>query len=148
MIFVPACFNMTTGPAHWALAFRSRALDNQVFMAGCAQARQNSGYISYGHSIITSPWGDVVGQMDEREGLMIREIDLSQVEKVREELPLLKQRRKDVYTLSLGDRFADSLSAPPDSHTKVSKEATENGSDCKMGKGAAEFGASRPVLWP
>ena len=97
-IFVPACFNMTTGPAHWELAFRSRALDNQVFMAGCAQARQNSGYISYGHSIITSPWGDVVGQMDEREGYMIREIDLDQVEKVREELPLLKQRREDVYT--------------------------------------------------
>ena len=98
MIFVPACFNMTTGPAHWELAFRSRALDNQVFMAGCAQARQSSGYISYGHSIITSPWGDVVGQMDEREGYMIREIDLDQVEKVREELPLLKQRREDVYT--------------------------------------------------
>ena len=102
MIFVPACFNMTTGPAHWELAFRSRALDNQVFMAGCAQARQNSGYISYGHSIITSPWGDVVGQMDEREGYMIREIDLDQVEKVREELPLLKQRREDVYTLVQG----------------------------------------------
>ena len=97
MIFVPACFNMTTGPAHWELTFRARALDNQVFMAGCSQARQNSGYISYGHSIITSPWGEVVGQMDEREGLMIREIDLNQVAKVREELPLLKQRRADVY---------------------------------------------------
>ena len=39
-----------------------------------------------------------MGQMDEREGYMIREIDLDQVEKVREELPLLKQRREDVYT--------------------------------------------------
>ena len=99
MIFVPACFNMTTGPAHWELAFRARALDNQVFMAGCSQARQNSGYISYGHSLVTSPWGDVVGQMDEREGLLVCEIDPDQVRKVREELPFLKQRRTDVYSL-------------------------------------------------
>ena len=99
MIFVPACFNMTTGPAHWELAFRARALDNQVFMAGCSQARQNSGYISYGHSLVTSPWGDVVGKMDEREGLLVCEIDPDQVRKVREELPFLKQRRTDVYSL-------------------------------------------------
>ena len=99
MIFVPACFNMTTGPAHWELSFRARALDNQVFMAGCSQARQNSGYISYGHPLITSPWGDVVGQLDEREGLLICEIDLDQVRRVREELPFLKQRRTDVYSL-------------------------------------------------
>ena len=38
MIFVPAAFNMTTGPAHWELAFRARALDNQIYMLGCAPA--------------------------------------------------------------------------------------------------------------
>ena len=50
-----------------------------------------------------------MGQMDEREGCMIREIDLSQVERVREELPLLMQRRKDVYTVSQRDRSTDSV---------------------------------------
>lgn len=37
-IFVPAAFNMTTGPAHWELTFRARALDNQIYMVGCAPA--------------------------------------------------------------------------------------------------------------
>ena len=97
MIFVPASFNMTTGPAHWELSFRARALDNQVFMAGCSQARQETGYISYGNSMITSPWGEVTARMDEKEGLLIADIDLMQVKRVREELPFLRQRRTDVY---------------------------------------------------
>lgn len=108
MIFVPACFNMTTGPAHWELAFRARALDNQVYMAGCAQARiqdsswssgQKPVYISYGHSIITSPWGDVTAQMDEQEGVLLQEVDFGRVFDIRDQLPLLRQRRRDIYTL-------------------------------------------------
>ena len=48
MIFVPAAFNMTTGPAHWELTFRARALDNQIYMLGCAPARDiQAGYISW-----------------------------------------------------------------------------------------------------
>ena len=101
MIIVPAAFNMTTGPAHWELSFRARAMDNQVFMAGCSQARQETGYISYGNSIVTSPWGDVITRMDEKEGMELADVDLSRVGEVREQLPFLRQRRKDVYTLRL-----------------------------------------------
>lgn len=43
MIFVSAAFNMTTGPAHWELSFRARALDNQIYMLGCAPARDTQG---------------------------------------------------------------------------------------------------------
>ncbi|MBS5301324.1 MAG: carbon-nitrogen hydrolase family protein [Clostridiaceae bacterium] len=99
VIFVPAAFNMTTGPAHWEFSFRARALDNQVFMVGCSQARQSEGYISYGNSIITSPWGEVLAKMDEKEGMMIQDIDLGRVDEVREQLPLIKQRRTDIYRL-------------------------------------------------
>ena len=90
---------MTTGPAHWELLFRARALDDQVFMAGCSQARnaEAGGYISYGHSIVVSPWGEVLAQMDEREGMIIQEIDLSVPDRIREQLPVLKQRRTDLY---------------------------------------------------
>ncbi len=101
MIIVPAAFNMTTGPAHWELSFRARALDNQVFMVGCSQARQQTGYISYGNSIVTSPWGDVVARMDEKEGMELVDVDLGRVAEVREQLPFLRQRRKDVYSLEL-----------------------------------------------
>ena len=99
MVFVPAVFNMTTGPVHWEIIFRVRAIDNQLFMAGCSQARRREDYISYGNSLITSPWGDVVGRLNEKEGMLLREIDLSEVERTREELPFLKQRRMDVYSL-------------------------------------------------
>lgn len=99
-IFVPAAFNMTTGPAHWELSFRTRALDNQIYMIGCAPMRDESaGYISWGHSIVTDPWGRVIDMMDEKEGVLLTELDLDYEEQVREELPLLKSRRKDMYRL-------------------------------------------------
>ena len=98
VIFVPAAFNMTTGPAHWELSFRTRALDNQIYMVGCAPARDvSAGYISWGHSIVTDPWGTVLDILDEKEGILLAELDMDYEEQVREELPLLKSRRKDMY---------------------------------------------------
>lgn len=100
VIFVPAAFNMTTGPAHWELSFGTRALDNQIYMVGCAPARDvSAGYISWGHSIVTDPWGRVTGMLDENEGILLAELDMDYEEQVREELPLLKSRRKDMYKL-------------------------------------------------
>ena len=101
VIFVPAAFNMTTGPAHWELSFRTRALDNQIYMVGCAPARDvSAGYISWGHSIVTDPWGRVTDMLDEKKGILLTELDMDYEEQVREELPLLKSRRKDIYQLS------------------------------------------------
>ena len=98
ILFYPGAFNMTTGPAHWELLFRSRALDNQVFCVGVAPAlNESASYHSYGHSIITNPWGEVITQGDEKEDLIIAEIDLSEIKKVREEIPLLKNKRNDLY---------------------------------------------------
>ncbi|WP_313131541.1 carbon-nitrogen hydrolase family protein [Anaerocolumna sp.] len=98
LVIIPASFNMTTGPQHWELLFRARALDNQVYMAGCASAANlQSSYRSWGHSIITDPWGDVLGQLDEKEGILTRKLDLQYVDKIRKELPLLCHRRKNLY---------------------------------------------------
>lgn len=100
-IIVPAAFNMTTGPAHWELSFRARALDNQVFMAGVAPARDvNSSYVAWGHTISTDPWGNILTQMDEKEGIAYVEWDMEQLDKVRRELPLLQHRRTDLYRLT------------------------------------------------
>lgn len=99
-IIVPAAFNLTTGPAHWEISFRMRALDQQIFMVGCAPARdENSSYQAWGHSIVTDPWGSVMVQMEEDEGIVTVELDLDRVGKVREQLPLLKHRRTDLYLL-------------------------------------------------
>ena len=63
IILVPAAFNMTTGPGHWELLFRSQALNNQLFTIGTAPARNPSAsYVSWGHSIVAGPWGNVISQ--------------------------------------------------------------------------------------
>lgn len=100
LIIVPAAFNMTTGPAHWETMFRSRAIDNQLFMVGVSPAQDKSGvYVAYGNSIAVSPWGDVLCRADFDECTMIAELDLSQVAKIRAQLPLLSAMRKDIYKL-------------------------------------------------
>lgn len=99
-IIVPASFNMTTGPAHWDIMFRSRAIDNQVYTIGCSPARDyNYSYISYGHSLIVSPYGDILCELDEKENFITYDIDLDYVDEIREQLPLLKHRRRDLYEL-------------------------------------------------
>lgn len=98
ILFYPGAFNMTTGPAHWELLFRSRALDNQVYCVGVAPAlNKDANYHSFGHSIIANPWGEVLAEANEEESLIICEIDLDEIKKVREELPLLKNKREDLY---------------------------------------------------
>ena len=100
VIFNPASFNMESGPAHWELTFRQRAIENQIFMVGTAAARdQSAGYIGYGHSIITDPWGNVLMQMDEKEGSTVTEIDLDYIDEIKDDLPLMRVRRTDVYEL-------------------------------------------------
>jgi len=100
VILVPAAFNMTTGPAHWELMFRQRAVESQCYVIGTAPARDpDSSYISWGHSIAVDPWGTILTQMDEKEGIRIIEIDLDYADKVRRELPLLVHRRTDLYEL-------------------------------------------------
>ena len=100
VILVPAAFNMTTGPRHWELLFRSQAVNNQVFIAGTAPTRnESSSYISWGHSIIADPWGDVDSHMDAGEDFRITEIDLGQISEVREQIPVLRHRRTDIYEL-------------------------------------------------
>lgn len=100
ILIYPGAFNLTTGPAHWELLFRTRALDNQVFCIGVAPALDESAnYNSYGHSIITNPWGEVLTEAGYKEELLIADLDLNEIEKVREELPLIKNKRNDLYRL-------------------------------------------------
>ncbi len=95
VIIVPAAFNMTTGPAHWELMFRGRAVDNQVFTVGTSPAR-NAGdaYVAWGHSMVVSPWGEVLAELDEKSGAAFTKIDLDEVEKVRAQLPIFTARQR------------------------------------------------------
>jgi len=100
IILVPAAFNMSTGPSHWETLFKSQALNNQVFVIGTAPARvETASYKSWGHSIITNPWGDIISQANEKMSVLINDIDLTEVEKIRNQLPVLLHRREDVYSI-------------------------------------------------
>ena len=99
-IFVPAAFNMTTGPAHWELMFRQRAVDNQLFTVGVAPARSYKGYVSYANSMAVSPWGDIIYRAEEKPALAVVDLDLAQIDSVRRQLPLLSARRTDLYAVT------------------------------------------------
>lgn len=100
ILLVPAAFNMTTGPAHWEIMFRSRAIDNQIFVAGTSVARDmSSAYHAWGHSMIVDPWGTILSEMDEKEGINIIDVDLANINRVRHQLPLMSARRTDMYEL-------------------------------------------------
>ena len=101
ILIFPGAFNLTTGPAHWEILFRSRALDNQVYAIGVAPALdKDANYNSYGHSIAVNPWGEVIEKLDYEEDLRIVEIDLDEIARIREEIPVLKNRRTDLYEIN------------------------------------------------
>lgn len=100
VLLVPAAFNMTTGPAHWELLFRQRAVDNQVFTVGTSPARdEQASYVAWGHSLVCSPWGRVLHSCAAAEEVAVTELDLSEVTAVRRQLPILSARREDLYEM-------------------------------------------------
>ncbi|KAL8859425.1 MAG: hypothetical protein Q9178_004103 [Gyalolechia marmorata] len=100
IITYPSAFTVPTGIAHWSTLLRARAIETQSYVIAAAQVgSHNDKRTSYGHSMIVSPWGDVVAELggeekDEPE-IAVGEIDLKRMEKIRNEMPLL--RRTDVY---------------------------------------------------
>ena len=106
MVVVPAAFNPVTGPLHWEVLFRARAIDNQVFLLGASPApHPQASYQAYGHSLIVDPMGRVVEQLGNEEAIIVKEIDRSLVNQARQQLPLLKHRRHDLYALNPDEKL-------------------------------------------
>lgn len=100
LLCYPGAFNMTTGPLHWELLQKARAVDNQLYVATCSPARDvGAGYIAWGHSTLVGPFGEILATTEHDEEIIIGEIDYSSVELRRTNLPLEKQRRGDLYQL-------------------------------------------------
>lgn len=98
LVVLPGAFNMTTGPAHWDLTVRARALDNQIYFAAVSPARDTEGpYQAYGNTCTANPWGEFCGRTDARESIVYSKIDLDFLEEIRNQLPLLKHRRPALY---------------------------------------------------
>lgn len=101
IILYPGAFNMVTGPAHWELLQRARAVDNQLYVAACSPARDTTsgGYIAWGHSSIVSPWGEVVATTEEAQSIVTAELDLSKIDEMRTNIPCWSQKRADIYEI-------------------------------------------------
>ena len=93
-IAVPAAFTVPTGQAHWEVLLRARAIEAQAFVVAAAQSgRHEDGRETFGHSLVVSPWGEVLLDMAEAVGVGFAEIDLAQAAEVRRRVPALEHRR-------------------------------------------------------
>lgn len=91
---VPAAFTVPTGKAHWHSLLRARAIEAEAFVIAAAQSgRHEDGRQTYGHSLVIDPWGEVVLDMGEGEGLAIVELDLNRLGEVRAQIPVHQNRR-------------------------------------------------------
>ena len=93
LISVPAAFTYTTGQAHWELLLRTRAIENQCYVIASAQGGTHSnGRRTWGHSMVIDPWGVVLGQLPEGEGVVLADVDVARLAAVRSQLPALQHR--------------------------------------------------------
>ncbi len=94
LLSVPAAFTRPTGRAHWHVLLRARAIENGCFVFAPAQTGQHmDGRKTYGHSLIVDPWGEVIADGGEDEGIVLADIDLSLVDQARAKVPSLTHDR-------------------------------------------------------
>uniref|UniRef100_A0ABI7YAU8 CN hydrolase domain-containing protein n=1 Tax=Felis catus TaxID=9685 RepID=A0ABI7YAU8_FELCA len=94
----PSAFGSVTGPAHWEVLLRARAIETQCYVVAAAQCgRHHEKRASYGHSMVVDPWGTVVARCSEGPGLCLARIDLRYLRQLRQQLPVFQHRRPDLY---------------------------------------------------
>lgn len=94
VIVVPAAFTLMTGKDHWLVLLRARAIEAQAYVVAAAQwGKHPRGRMTFGKSCIIDPWGDVIAQSSEGEGVIVAALDLGFLTRVRKNLPALSHRK-------------------------------------------------------
>jgi deaminated glutathione amidase len=95
IITIPAAFTVPTGRAHWEVLLRARAIENGAFVLAAAQGGvHEGGRATYGHSMIISPWGEIMDEIQgDSVGYLCAELDLNAVDKARASVPSLTHDR-------------------------------------------------------
>ena len=100
IIAVPAAFTAMTGPDHWELLLRARAVEEQVFVIGAGQVGDLPAGMPrcHGHSMIVDPWGTILAERtDPSPGVVLADIDPGDMDDVRARLPVLANRQPGAY---------------------------------------------------
>lgn len=94
MLAIPSSFQRETGSAHWHTLVRARAIENESFVIAPAMCGDHPGErMTYGHSLVVDPWGEVLADGGEAPGVVYADLDLGKVDKVRAMLPSLTHDR-------------------------------------------------------
>lgn len=94
ILTVPAAFTVPTGQAHWHVLLRARAIETGCFVLAPAQTGTHAeGRRTYGHSLVVAPWGEVLADGGEAEGIVYADLDLSAVDAARSKVPSLQHDR-------------------------------------------------------
>jgi nitrilase len=94
ILALPAAFTVKTGQAHWRMLVRARAVENLCYVVAAAQTGVHpGGRRTHGHSMIVDPWGEVLVEADEAEGVIGAVMDRARLEKLRRRFPVLEHRR-------------------------------------------------------
>jgi deaminated glutathione amidase len=94
ILSIPAAFTIPTGRAHWHILMRARAIEAGVFVVAAAQGGvHEDGRETFGHSLVVGPWGEVLLDMADTQGVGFAEVDLGQVDAVRARVPAIDHRR-------------------------------------------------------
>lgn len=94
IIALPAAFTMKTGAAHWEILARARSIETLCYgLFSCQAGRHAAHRVTYGHSMIINPWGEVLGMLKEDVGVLVAEIDLDFLHRVRKNLPVMAHQR-------------------------------------------------------
>ena len=97
LIFNPAEFNIFTGKDHWECLVRARAIENVCYMVAPGQFGPKKTFHTYGRSIVVDPWGNVIAKASDRECVVMAEIDMSYADRMRDQVPCIKNRRPETY---------------------------------------------------
>lgn len=93
IIALPSAFTYTTGSAHWDILVRARAIENLSYVvAACQTGNHMNKRKTYGHSMLVTPWGEVIETLPEETGVISHALDLAKLYKLRSEFPALSHR--------------------------------------------------------
>lgn len=97
IMFVPANYTLFTGKDHWECILKTRAIENQCYVVAPAQIGKKTAFQAYGRSMIINPWGITIACAEDRETIIYAKIDPDYVDRIREQLPSLKNRQPEAY---------------------------------------------------